>query len=63
MAQTLQKIMLKKQITHSTQSLFFSLESTLNSKHPLFILSEKIDWQLFEKLFSPLYCQDNGRPL
>ena len=54
--------MLKKQITHSTQSLFFSLESTLNSKHPLFILSEKIEWELFEKAFSPLYCQDNGRP-
>ena len=43
-------------------SLFFSLGDTLNRKHPLFILSHRIDWSLFETEFEPLYCPDNGRP-
>lgn len=43
-------------------SLFFSLEDTLNQKHPLYILSNKVDWHFFAKEFSPLYCEDNGRP-
>lgn len=43
-------------------SLFFSFESTLNQKHPLFILANKVNWQLFEDAFQPLYCSDNGRP-
>jgi IS5 family transposase len=34
----------------------------LNQKHPLFILANKIDWNVFEEAFSPLYCLDNGRP-
>lgn len=41
---------------------FFSFEDTLNPKHPLFILANKIHWPIFENEFSPLYCQDNGRP-
>ena len=58
----MQKIMLAKQQDRSQHSLFFSLESTLNHKHPLFILTNKIDWEMFEREFSPLYCPDNGRP-
>jgi IS5 family transposase len=58
----LQKIILAKQQDRSKHSLFFSLESTLNHKHPLFILSNKIDWEMFEREFSPLYCPDNWRP-
>ena len=54
--------MLAKQQDRSQHSLFFSLESTLNHKHPLFILANKIDWEMFEREFSPLYCPDNGRP-
>ena len=42
--------------------MFFSLRDTLDQKHPLFILEEKINWQQFEEAFSPLYCLDNGRP-
>lgn len=61
-AQTLQKNMLAKPQNKQQSSLFFSLESTLDSKHPLFILSHKIDWDMFEKEFSPLYCPDNGSP-
>ena len=54
--------MLAKQQDQSQYSLFFSLESTLNHEHPLFILANKIDWAMFEREFSPLYCPDNGRP-
>jgi len=44
------------------RSLFFSLEDSLNQRHPLYILANKIDWQMFEQAFSPLYCLDNGCP-
>jgi len=50
-------------ITKDNQkSLFFSLEDTLNQRHPLYILSSKVDWEMFEREFSPLYCHDNGCP-
>ena len=42
--------------------MFFSLRDTLDQKHPLFILTESIDWQQFEEAFSSLYCSDNRRP-
>src|SRR5690606_5331866 len=51
----------KKKITNQS-SFFFTLEDTLSHKHPLYILANRVDWQLFETEFSPLYCQDNGRP-
>lgn len=41
--------------------LFSSFEDTLNRKHPLYILANKIRWSVFEEAFNPLYCQDNGR--
>lgn len=44
------------------RSLFFSLEDSLDQHHPLYILSNKVDWAMFEKAFSPLYCLDNGAP-
>ena len=44
------------------KGLFFSLEDTLNPKHPLYILANKIDWSLFEKEFKKLYCENYGRP-
>lgn len=43
-------------------SLFFSFESSLNHKHPLFILANQINWSLFEHAFEDLYCKNNGRP-
>ena len=43
-------------------SLFGDLETMLDSKHPLFKLANMVDWSLFEKSFSPLFCSDNGRP-
>ncbi len=43
-------------------SLFFSLSDTLNQKHPLYILANKVNWSAFETAFTPLYCVNNGRP-
>ena len=43
-------------------SLFWNLETMLDSKHPLFKFANMIDWSLFEKSFAPLFCADNGRP-
>ena len=43
-------------------NFFSSLEDSLNQKHPLYILSNKIHWHVFEEAFLPLYCQDFGRP-
>lgn len=51
----------RKKDTHQS-SMFFGLEDMLNQKHPMYILANKVDWQLFEDSFSPLYCSDNGRP-
>ena len=48
---------------NTAQLGFFSnFEDTLNQKHPLFILANKIDWSVFETSFTPLYCANNGRP-
>lgn len=46
----------------SQLGFFSSFDDTLSQKHPLYILANKVDWQQFEDAFSPLYCQDNGRP-
>ncbi len=48
--------------TQNTPSLFSSLDDLLNQQHPLYKLSHKINWQVFEISFTPLYCSDNGRP-
>jgi len=34
----------------------------LEPQAPLYNLSKRVDRQLFETTFSPLYCPDNGRP-
>ncbi|MGB4774597.1 MAG: IS5 family transposase [Daejeonella sp.] len=54
--------MLSKKRDKCQLSLFFSLGSTLNQRHPFFILADHINWNTFEVSFSSLYCQDNGRP-
>ena len=48
--------------TQNSPSLFSSLDDLLNQQHPLYKLSHKINWQVFEDAFTPLYCSDNGRP-
>ena len=52
--------MLKR--TSKQLSIFSSLEDMLSHQHPLFQLSNKINWESFENAFSPLYCSTNGRP-
>ena len=52
--------MLKR--TSKQLSMFSSLEDMLSHQHPLFQLSNKINWECFENAFSPLYCSNNGRP-
>lgn len=54
--------MLPKKKPQNQASLFFSFESTLNQKHPLYVLANQIDWERFDAAFEPHYCQDNGRP-
>ena len=48
--------------THSTPSLFSSLDDLLNQEHPFYKLSHKIHWYVLEEAFTPLYYCDNGRP-
>jgi IS5 family transposase len=43
-------------------SLFSSLDDLLNQHHPLYKLSHKINRQVFEGSFTPLYSSGNGRP-
>jgi IS5 family transposase len=54
--------MTPSRINTAQSSLFFSLTHTLDQKHPLYILANTINWNLFEDEFAPLYCKDNGRP-
>jgi IS5 family transposase len=54
--------MIKKTEKKSQVSMFISLKDTLDQKHSLSILAERINWQQFEEAFSALYCVDNGRP-
>lgn len=49
-----------KSCIHPT--LFNTLSDQLNPNHPLYVLSDKLNWQLFEDSFSPLYNHSNGRP-
>lgn len=46
----------------SQRAFSFSLSDTLDQRHPLFILANKISWSTFEDEFKELYCADNGRP-
>ena len=43
-------------------SLFSSLSDMPAPSHPLYKLSDKINWEKFDAAFQPLYCQHNGRP-
>ena len=38
------------------------LDQQLNPQHPLFQLSQQIDWSYFEREFGPLYAEEVGRP-
>ena len=44
------------------ESIFTSFDDQLNSKNPLFMLANHIEWKKFEEAFAPLYADNVGRP-
>lgn len=54
--------MYKKPINSPQTSLFSSLIDTIDQRHPLVLLSDKIRWQRFEELFSKHYSERMGKP-
>jgi transposase, IS5 family len=54
--------MLKKKTEDNQIRMFLSIEDMLDQKHGLYILANVVNWQMFEDAFTPLYCEDNGRP-
>ena len=54
--------MIPQQNNRFQLGFFTHFDDTLNQKHPLYILANKVQWQEFEDAFLPFYCQDNGRP-
>ena len=34
------------------QSMFFNLKPLLNQKHPLYLLANKMDWDVFEEAYT-----------
>jgi IS5 family transposase len=42
--------------------LFTGLADQLNQKHPLYLLSHKIDWSVFENAFKVYYSEIMGKP-
>ena len=48
---------------HTPQlGLFHGLSDQLNQKHPLYLLSNKINWNLFEDAFRKHYSEKMGKP-
>ena len=54
--------MYKSPSRHRQNTLFWDLETMLDSRNPLFKLANLIDWASFESAFSPLFSGENGRP-
>jgi transposase, IS5 family len=53
--------MLPKQAITSQLSFYSTLEEQLSHRHPLYILANQIQWDIFEQAFAKLYSQE-GRP-
>jgi transposase, IS5 family len=53
--------MLAKKSSVSQLSFYSTFEEQLSHRHPLYILANKIDWNIFEEAFSKLYSEE-GRP-
>jgi IS5 family transposase len=54
--------MLNKPSQKNQIGFYSTFEEQLSHQHPLYILAGKINWQLFEDSFSPLYHSVTGRP-
>lgn len=53
--------MVSKQKDTTQLGFYSTFEEQLSHQHPLYILANKIDWNIFESTFSKLYS-DEGRP-
>jgi IS5 family transposase len=53
--------MLSKQESPSQLSFYSTFEEQLSHRHPLYILANQINWNIFEQAFSNLYSEE-GRP-
>jgi transposase, IS5 family len=59
MVKTLQIFMLPKKSSVSQLSFYSTFEEQLNHHHSLYILANKIDWNIFEEAFSKLYSEES----
>jgi transposase, IS5 family len=53
--------MLSKQVSSAQLGFYSTFEEQLSHGHPLYILANKINWDIFEQAFAKLYS-DEGRP-
>jgi transposase, IS5 family len=53
--------MLSKQTSSAQLGFYSTFEEQLSHHHPLYILANKINWDIFEQAFAKLYS-DEGRP-
>jgi len=53
--------MLSKQQSRSQLGFYSTFEEQLSHKHPLYVLANQINWEVFEKAFAKLYSEE-GRP-
>jgi len=56
------QIMLNKKQSEQQLSFYSTFEEQLNHQHPLYILSNQINWPIFENTFSKHYNADMGAP-
>ncbi|MBK7883006.1 MAG: transposase [Chitinophagaceae bacterium] len=55
-------IMLSKQKNSAQIGFYSSFEEQLNHSHPLYILANRIDWNVFEEAFKKHYSATQGKP-
>jgi transposase, IS5 family len=53
--------MLSKKVNSSQLGFYATFEEQLSHQHPLYILANQIQWQIFEQTFAKFYS-DEGRP-
>lgn len=53
---------ISKPANPSQVCMYATFEEQLSRRHPLYILANQVNWQLFEDQFSPLFSATTGRP-
>jgi transposase, IS5 family len=54
--------MLSKTTIANQLGFYSTFEEQLDHKHPLYILSHKINWQVFQEAFKKHYSENKGAP-